>query len=291
MALEIDVNGLFQDIIKEKKKDAKPEDVLYYVEDDFSSVIKKRGEDYYKNGKIEYCYKYNDKYIAKVKGYDDEYEVTFEKEVNEDSDEISYNYSCDCPCEFPCKHEYAVALAISGGEYTEKELKENISRINYNMLEIIKRVPAEELKAIMTTDEGINNYSFNYSFFEKAFIKYLPKQKYEYYYNNLYNDITIYGSSNKTNTYLLEAKSYIDSKEYIESFKILKAIIEVHKDLNKLSDELFTNKLSNIGMYLRISYRKGDTELKNTIEDWIKTLEEKDFSDNVYLEDVILTIK
>ena len=44
-------------------------------------------------------------------------------------------------------------------------------------------------------------------------------------------------------------------------------------------------------MNLRITYRKATNELKSAIDKWISKLESEDYYNNIYLEDIVLTIK
>ena len=43
-------------------------------------------------------------------------------------------------------------------------------------------------------------------------------------------------------------------------------------------------------MYLRVTYRKCNQNLKGIIKEWIKKLESNNFYNNFYLEDIILQI-
>ena len=44
-------------------------------------------------------------------------------------------------------------------------------------------------------------------------------------------------------------------------------------------------------MFIRIAYRKGNDELKEEIQKWIQKYEEKNYYDDIFLEDMIIGIK
>ena len=43
--------------------------------------------------------------------------------------------------------------------------------------------------------------------------------------------------------------------------------------------------------FLRVTYRKSDEQIKEKINEWISELELKNFYNNYYLEDIMLSIK
>lgn len=279
--MTIKINGS-----KEKKKSINKKDILEVIDDDFSNVIKERGKEYYNSGNILTCYKSNDIYYAKVEGsYNEEYNVSIEY-----TKDNGYDYDCDCPCTYPCKHEYAVALAIKNNDYEEKKLKENIPEKKYKIKDIIKEIPAEELKKYLLSNKIINLNMFDNSNFKSKFCKYFPKQEYNYYYNKLYNEQVLHNNAKYTaNGYLDNIEEYITSKEYNNAFDIIKAIINAFIDTEAL--DTIVDIFPKMGMFLRISYRKGNKTLKDNIDKWIKELEQEDYYNNVYLEDVILSVK
>lgn len=263
--------------------------VLEEYEYDFPYQIRKRGRDYYEDGKVLRCIKADKHYKARVKGSRTEpYNVIVDAE-----DPYYIDYSCDCPYESPCKHIYATLIAISEKNYEIVELKDIIKEEKYNFMDIIKQIPGEELKTYLLSEEGKNKVIIETTCFEKAFRKYLPKQSFEYYYNNLYNEIKQnYDYDKKTKSYFAIINEYIKSYEYAESFKIIRSIIDAYKDSGILNyDDYTVEVLSKLGMYLRVIYRKSSFELKLEIDDFRKNLEENNYYDNVYLEDVIVTIK
>ena len=129
--------------------------------------------------------------------------------------------------------------------------------------------------------------------FNKYFRKYLPAQTYEFYYNNLYNSLVLNDNYEyKIKAYLDRVKQYISGNDFKEVIKIIRAIIQAYKDTNNINfDEYFTDILPSIGMYLRVSYRKGDNIVQEEVNSWIEELEKDNYYNNYYLEDIILSLK
>ncbi len=273
-------------IAKEEKKVFKEKNILELIDDDFTYVIKERGKEYYNDGNILNCYKSNDAYYAKVEGSSD---TPYNVSIEYDKD-TGFTYECDCPYAYPCKHEYAVALAIQNKEYDEKTLKPNVPEKKYKIKDIIKEIPAEELKKYIISKKFDRTYIFDTNEFESHFCNYFPKQGYDYYYNKLYNQLTLgIDSEYLTREYLTSVEKYIGAKDYENAFIIIKAIINSYSE-TELLDEV-VDYLPKIGMFLRVIYRKSNKSLKDSINSWTKSLEKEDYYNNVYLEDIILTIK
>ena len=276
---------LFDKNIKETYCDE--EEIFEECEDDFGYQIKERGKYYYESGHILNLYKNGNNYYAKVRGTKDEpYTVTVQ------NDEYEIAYDCNCPYEYPCKHEYAVLKAISNKEYEDKKLKKVIEKQIVNIKEIIKLIPPKELKEYILKTIETNFIDFNQEKFEDYFRNYIPVEEYEYYYNNLYNNLTIDRNVKETVlNYLNIINKYIKLLNFNESFKIIKSIIEAYIDTNKINyDDNITDYLLKIGMYLRVTYRKCDQNLKAIIKEWVKELENNNFYNNFYLEDIIIQI-
>lgn len=264
-------------------------DLLEVLDDDFERQIKSRGREYFDIGNVQKVIKSESKskitYIAKVLGSSDK-PYTVNIEINEDGIE----YSCNCPCDFPCKHEYAVLLAIDNLEYEMKNLKPIIYEKKESIEKTIKKIPAEKLKRYLLN----NDCSFAYTdYFEKKFFRYFSKQKYEFYYNNLYNSFLINdGYVEFINCCFDTIKKYITVNDFNEVFKIIKSIINAYgENQNIYIDEYFDDLFSSIGMFLRISYRKANKSLKEQIITWMNELDNKDYYNNLYLEDIILSVK
>ena len=309
MSLEIDTGKLFNEALNEIKQEeikdvpcpiddedkedeytyCDEQDMLDEVEDDFDYQIKERGKNYYNSGKVLKVVKTGHKYYAKVEGSSPTpYTVTINN-----SDCYGIDYECDCPYDFPCKHEYAVLMAISNGEYEEIELKPEIVEKRSSLQSLIEMIPANEIKDYLLSSNGLNNVSFQIQAFEEYFRKYLPKQKYEFYYNNLYNELLLsHNCESFTKDYLSRVKQYLDNKEFAEGYKILKSIIEAYNDSNKLNfDDLIVDILPKIGMFLRVAFRKCDPMTKDNITKWVNKLKENNYYNNYYLEDVIVSLE
>lgn len=264
------------------------EEMLEEVEGDFSYQIKKRGEEYYEANNIINVCKNGTEFSAKVVGSSEEpYDVSFSFY----NDEIEYD--CTCPCTYPCKHEYAVLLAISNHEYEQIELKETIREEGKDLKSIIETIPAEELKKYILSPTGKDYVVIEMNAFSKHFRSYMPKQSYEYYYNNLYNALVCkYGYQNYVDNYLNSVKQYIDGGNFSEAIKIIKAIISAFQDSNTLNfNDYIIDQLPKMGMYLRVAFRKVNDLEKESINQWIYDLEKENYYDNYYLEDVILSLK
>jgi len=253
---------------------------------EFESQIIYRGKDYFKNGLVKRCIKTPDGYIAKVIG-NSEYNVKIK--VNENDIEMS----CDCPCYSNCKHEYATLMAIDNNKYKELNLLPEITNCNYSLEQFIKSIPENELK-----DFFINIILDEYEEIEdelkEHFLKYLPKESPEYFYNEIFNlcliedDLPIY----LINKYIDTIKDYIDCKEYAYAFTIYSSIICALCDSKiKVSSTRLIDLYSKLGIFARITYRKGSADLKKNINNWIKIFEDKNYYNDVYLEDLLLNIK
>ncbi len=253
--------------------------------DDFNSQIKYRGKAYYDNGNVFLIIKNKNNFIAKVYG-SSKYEINI---IIYPEDKL-LSYTCTCPCDFPCKHEYAVFLAIKNHEYIEKELKHFINKQEITFQKFIEKIPAKDLKNYILSEEGKENVSFEENHLKDYFISCLPRQSYEYYYNNLYNNIILKNEVNLK--YINISKALLNNGEYQEAFDIVKSIIEAANDTEILSTwEELTNCLPVIGMLLRIIYRKANNETINDINIWITKLEKNNYYGSLYLEDTILSVK
>jgi len=94
------------------------------------------------------------------------------------------------------------------------------------------------------------------------------------------------------NDYIENIKKYIDCKEYDYAFTIYSSLICALCDSKiEISSTKLIDLYSKIGIFARISYRKGSDELKSYINNWINQFAEKDYNDDVYLEDLLLNIR
>lgn len=297
MNLEIDIEKIADEVIEENNTETEmlPEfvkkETVRLIKDEmeeFEYQIQNRGKDYFKNGKVKSLAKSGNTYIAKVSGTTD-----YDVKVSVDVDDEYVHYECDCPYEWPCKHEYAVMLAILNKEYSEVELKPEIEKKTLTIEELIKLIPAEDLKNYIITSLLTRDVRFEKDSIEEKFAKYIPIQSYEYYYNKLYNSIILdYNYDFILSEYIKNIKSLLNAKKYVEVFSIIKAIIEVSNDTKQLEKWDKLNELFPlIGMNLRIVYRKSSDDQKSIINKWIEKLESNDYYENIYLEDIVLTIK
>ncbi len=267
------------------------EEVFDEEKDDFSTIatdnssyfnqkIIDRGEECYYSGGVTNVTRLGNIFVADVVGSDD-----YTVRVSISDDEILM--SCDCPYEDNCKHEYATLLAIQNAEYNEKELKDFVPENKLKLDELIRKIPAEALKKYILSDHGLASISFDMNDLEKTFAEYVPKQEYNYYYNNLYNSYLLRDDFlNLYYSYFDEIKKFIDTNDYEQGFNIIKAVIEVTHDL----DIDIISDYPELGMYLRICYRKASKEVKKIIEKYIMSLIFNQYYNNCYLEDMIVHI-
>lgn len=274
-----------------KDKDLSYKNILLIIDEqlnNFQHQIVKRGENYYKSGNVIQVIKNKNFFIAKVEGTN-----YYEVKINIDNDSKTLSCNCTCPCEFLCKHEYAVLLAIKNKKYIEKELKEEIVKNNISLNELIQNIPATELKDYILKIIFNKNFSdylvLNFNDFEVDFLKYLPSQSYEYYYNNLYNYVMINDEIRFDCKYII--KDLINSEKYEEAFLVIKAFIEVANDTKHFEKiEIIINKYSDIALFLRMIYRKSDNILKEKIEEWLEKIRKNKYYNSLYLEDMIVSI-
>lgn len=254
--------------------------------DDFEYQIRSRGKKYYDDGNIVSIVRSGNRFISKVDG-SDRYNV----DIFFDEDDYFYiDYKCSCPYDFPCKHEYAVLLAIKNNEYKEIDLKPYISKKDLRISELVELIPSDDLKEYILSDEGRKSVYFDNEKFKKYFSKYLPKQSYEYYYNNLYNSLIL--DDNKKIDYISIGRRLINDCEYLEAFYVMKSLIEAANDANVLDKwEELIDSIPSIEMLLRIIYRKSEDSVKSNIDEWIIKLKDNNYYDSLYLEDLVLTLK
>ena len=180
-------------------------------------------------------------------------------------------------------------MAITNQEYSNIELKPELKEKKDNLQNVLKQIPAEEIKEYLLSPKGADYVCFEMGAFEEHFRKYYPNQSYEYYYNNLYNSLAVDGEyENMVDSYITKIRQYISNQEFEESFKILRSIINAYNDTNKLNfDDYIINQFANIGMLLRIINRKCDERTKQDIHSWIIELENDNYYNNLYLEDIV----
>ena len=231
----------------------------------------------------------NDKeYYAKVIGsLDRPYDVY----INLDEEDLVLK--CNCPCEENCKHEYAVLMAIKNQEYEIGKVLPKIEEKAFNLESVIEAIPAEKIKQYLLSPLGKEKVCFEITAFKEYFCKYLSKQDYEYYYNNLYNSLVLETDFEKlVNNYLKIINNYLANLELVEAFKIIKSIIEAYNKANKLNfDNYIIDIFPKLEMFLRIIVRKTDSQLKEDIENWFKIVRENNYYNNFYLEDLVMMVQ
>ena len=253
----------------------------------FDDSVKERGKNYYEQNKVISCHKDDNMYYSKVRGSQD---VTYNITIEIDEE---VKFTCDCPCEFECKHIYATLLAIKDKTYDKVKLKEEVIERDTSIENILKVIPAQDLKQYIMQQVKRKELELDDQVFKDTFIRYYPKQKYNYYYNNLYNRLKLNINRNELlKNYQNKMVQYMISNEYEEAFKIVKAIVEAYNDTDSLSHSMETaDALLALEMPLRISYRKGNTKLKSNINNWLRKVKNKKYYENYYLEDIIERIK
>ena len=267
-------------------------DIIKDNEYEFNDAIIKRGKNYYKNGMVLSVIKSNNKYTAKVAGSTN---VSYTVNVEYDEEDDYYDYDCTCPCEYPCKHIYAVLIAIKNKNYIKTTLKKEINKTGIDMHTLISKIPAKELKDYLLNAKYKDSVAFEMEAFNDYFKKYLPLVQYEYYYNNIYNSLIMnddYAFKKIITESINDIKENIRASLFGESYKIVKAIIEAYHDSKILNEEkTIIDLMPSLAMYLRVTYRKCNDNIKENIDKWIKHLEDNNYYDNFYLEDMILSIK
>lgn len=267
-------------------------DIIKNNEYEFNDTIIKKGKDYYENGMVLSVIKSNNKYTAKVAGSTNE---SYTVNVEYDKDEDYYDYDCTCPCEYPCKHIYAVLMSIKNKNYIKATLKKEIDKTGIDMHTLISKIPAKELKDYLLNAKYKDSVAFEMGAFNDYFKKYLPLVQYEYYYNNIYNSLIMnddYAFKKIITESINDIKENIRASLFSESYKIVKAIIEAYHDSKILNEEkTIIDLMPSLAMYLRVTYRKSNDNIKENIDKWIKHLEDNNYYDNFYLEDMILSIK
>lgn len=257
-------------------------------EDLFEPQIIYRGKEYYRNNLVKRCLKTPEGYLAKVIGSKD-YNVKIK--IMDDDIEMF----CDCPYGSNCKHEYATLMAIDNQKYKELNLLPKLVGSKYNFAEFVKLIPENDLKTfIIDKVENEEDFEELEEELKEKFFKYLPKETPEYFYNEIFNlcliedDLPTY----IINEYIDNIKKQIDCKEYDYAFSIYSSLICALCDSKiEISSTKLIDLYSKIGIFARISYRKGSDELKNYINNWISQFAEKNYYDDVYLEDLLLSIR
>ena len=256
-------------------------------EENFNDTIKERGINYYKEKRVISVVRNKSVYYAKVKG-----QFARHYYVKIYTNKFFVDYECSCPCEFPCKHIYAVLLSIDDKKYRNVYLKNEVYDVNNNisLKELLRRIPSKELKKYLVDNTYLGNISIDVETFKNDFFKYLRRNPYIYYYNNLYNACIInFEVEELLDEYFTDIIKCIDIEDYLSTFNIIKAIIEAlfrTRYINKLSK--FKELLLDLEFYLKIIYRTYNTDI---VDKWFTSLENKNYYHNIYLKNMILNVK
>lgn len=254
----------------------------------FAPQIIFRGRDYFKNNKVYDLYKddASESYIGKVKGSD--YGINYEVRIILDDNDAKM--SCTCPCIENCKHEYATLMAIDENRYSTIKLLPVPEDEKIDIKNFIDSIPGDKIKEYLKRS-FISEECIDEDDFKQYFSCYLPEKSKEYFYNMLYNNFQV-GSVYNINNFLDIAKSSLENAKYRYTFIITSSIIDAAKDSEYSDcDEILLNNYSKIGMFIRIAYRKGNDDLKFEIQEWLNKYKEKNYCDDIFLEDMIINIK
>lgn len=85
-------------------------------------------------------------------------------------------------------------------------------------------------------------------------------------------------------------------KEYYEYDKVLSVYKSDYKYIAKVEGSNCEEynviiEYGKMGMIIRIAYRKGNKTVKKNINNWIEKIKDNDCYNDIFLEDMILTIK
>lgn len=254
----------------------------------FTPQIIFRGRDYYTNDKVINVFKNKDseQYVAKVKGSD--YGVSYDIQLLLDDIE-NPKMSCTCPCLETCKHEYAVLMSIDNNNYSTIKLLPVPEEEKINIKDFINSIPEDKIKEYLNISFETNQY-ISEDEFRNFFSCYLPEKSREYLYNTLYNNFQF--NNVNISKFLNLAKSALENGKYDYTFLILSSIIDAAKESAYTDDkDVLLDNYNKIGTFIRIAYRKGTDKLKIEIEQWIQKYNDKNFYNDIYLEDMMMSIK
>lgn len=258
------------------------EKLVNKYEDLFEKQIIYRGKEYYQNDMVRKVFKSESTYIAKVAGsYKNEYNVHIE------IGQKGISMHCDCPYHDNCKHEYATLIAVDNKEYKSIKLLPVEESEEIRMSDLLKAIPEDKLKKYIADCFDIDDEMYKDDFIEE-FEVYLPKKPREYFYNTLFNEFQLDSFRYNLSKFIKLAEKSLEHKKYHYAFLIGSSIIEAYKD-SKYEDKqkvVFIN-YNTFATIIRIANRKGSKTLKAEIQKWIDCLKDKNYYDDIYLEDMI----
>ena len=262
--------------------------IIEELKKEFAPQIINRGIAYYNEGKVLKCFKTSDGYISKVRGsYGNEYVVKIT------SSEDGYSMTCNCPYSENCKHEYSTILAIENKKFKEIKLLPEEDEEN-SLVEILNSVPSKELKKYLILKAELEEIEYiDEEDIKTFFYKYIPKISKYGVYSKLYNRFLIEGYEREVLEKQFDIiRKNVDVKDFHYVFVLVTAIIDAICDSKvDISSELLMDIYLKLGIFIRIAYRKGNNETKQDIEIWRKKYLDNDSNGDVYLEDMLLSIK
>ncbi len=258
------------------------EKLVNKYEDLFEKQIIYRGKEYHKNGMVRKVFKSENTYIAKVAGtYRNEYTIHIEISKK------GIDMHCDCPYQDNCKHEYATLMAIDNKEYKTIKLLPIEELEEIKMSELLKSIPEDKLKKYIEDCFDIDDEIYKNDLVEE-FEVYLPEKPRKYFYNTLFNEFQLETFSYNLGKFIKLAEKSLEYKKYQYAFLIVASVIEAYKD-SKYEDKqkvVFIN-YNTFATIIRIANRKGNKTLQAGIQKWIASLKDKNYYDDIYLEDMI----
>lgn len=130
--------------------------------------------------------------------------------------------------------------------------------------------------------------------FEHFFSKYLPVQSYDYYYNRLFNALTLDSDADElADEYFYTVQNYLHNKNYAAAFQILRSYVEAMGDTGhlKLHDQEFLEQEMVFERLLRIVAQKSPDGERQALHDWFASLEQRNYFGNIYLESTVDLIR
>ena len=196
-------------------------------EKEYSSIILKRGFEYYNNGYVKNVKVKNNEINAVVEGTDD-YHVSIEL----DNNKIMVT-NCNCPYFYDhdeCKHITAVLYYLANENLSNKKETPNITSI-------LSKINEKELKIFL--GDLIENDEAIYDLFRRKFVDYFPKISPATYKRKIFDAIREAGGrdgfidynegweyTRKMHEFTNEASNLVDRNDYETAFAIVKIILD-----------------------------------------------------------------
>lgn len=79
---------------------------------------------------------------------------------------------------------------------------------------------------------------------------------------------------------------------FVESFKIIKAIIESYNNCGLLSfNSIVTDLILKLGIYLKISFKYSDDFIRENISNYVDNVKCNDYYGNAFLKYILTNLK